>query len=129
MSTQPPKIRMDTRALQKMAANRVLPSGHEVWARKASREDPPTQWEMAISRQMAQYHQVEKHGREVDCVHAINYNRTEKRSRVAHFDDQVYHEMRNKKSQGPTCLQEMPLCSFKNREYLRRIKVSQVEAK
>ena len=111
-----------------MAANRVLPSGHETWAKKSSRDDPPTQWEMAISRQMAQYHQLEKHAKQVDCVHEISYNRTEKRSRVPHLDDQVYHEMRNKKPRVPTCLQEMPMCSFKNREYLRRIKAAYAEA-
>lgn len=54
LSSTGPKIRMDTRALQKMAANRVLPSGHEVWAKRPSRgEEGPTQWESAITRQTA----------------------------------------------------------------------------
>lgn len=39
---QAPKMRMDTRALQKMAAKRVLPSGHEVWGKRPSNEEGPT---------------------------------------------------------------------------------------
>ena len=84
--------------------------------------DGMTQWEGAISRQTAQYHVVEKHAREVDCVHRISYNKVESRARETHFDDQVYQEPRKKQPHVPTCLRGgMPMCSWKNRKYKRDI--------
>ena len=67
--------------------SRELPCGHEVWCQPVKYMDGMTQWEGAISRQTAQYHLVEKHAREVDCVHRISYNKVESRSRETHFDD------------------------------------------
>ena len=57
-------------------------------------------------------------------MHNIQHTRTETRAPEAHMDDQVYNEVRKKKPHVPTCLQELPLCSFKNREYLRRVKAA-----
>ena len=38
------------------------------------------------------------------------------------MDDQVMTEVRKKKYRVPTCLQAMPMCSYKNRQYCKQQK-------
>ena len=68
---------------------RELPSGHEKWCQPVKYQKGDSQWESAISRQTAQYHVVERHAREVDCVHRVGFTGVEKKARDPHFDDQV----------------------------------------
>ena len=90
------------------------PGGHQAWAKPASPRDVSL-WEAAITRQNAQYRLLEKHGREVDLFHEVCFSQLQRRPRAAHFDDQEYAEVRKSTHHVPTCLQTMPMCTYKNR--------------
>lgn len=89
------------------------PGGHQAWAKPSP---GATLWEAAISRQDAQYRLLEKHGREVDLFHEVCYSHLHGRPRAAHFDDQVSAEVRKSAHHVPTCLQAMPMCTYRNRQ-------------
>lgn len=89
--------------------------GHQAWA-KPRTPGNATLWEAAISRQDAQYRLLEKHGREVDLFHEVCFSHLHRRPRAAHFDDQVSAEVRKSTGHVPTCLQTMPMCTYRNRQ-------------
>ena len=74
-----------------------------------------TQWETAIDRDNAAYRLIEKHGHMVDLIHRVNFRGVEPKKKLASFNDQPDAVVRERKGHVPTCLQKMPMCSYKNR--------------
>ena len=102
-------------AAKQVRLRAYAPGGHEAWAKPTSPGNVSS-WEAAISRQDAQYRLLEKHGKEVDLFHEVCYSHLHRRPRAAHFDDQVYAEVRKSTGHVPTCLQTMPMCTYSNRQ-------------
>ena len=80
------------------------PNGHKIWARPEDKPHLVTQWENAITRDFAQYHQLEKHAREVDKFHEISFSMIDAKERAVHLDDQKYQDVRKKTYRVPKCL-------------------------
>ena len=71
----------------KSKIRRSLTGGHSQWTAPKKKKTGPSQWEAAISREQAQYRQLEKHAAEVDLKHELNYRQVDAKPRAANFDD------------------------------------------